>query len=431
MRGMGDTRSLPAVRGTPAVGFANLGNTCYLAAALQFLGHCDGFLEFVLGSDHDPEHADRHQLLPVLRGLYAAQWWGGRGSEGQEAPPRPALDVSGVLRVLCRVNPGGWEARRQNDAHECWMALVERLHHEAGRAHPADVPVSRATSALFAGHPRPPVSCASEREVRLARQADAHWEHAFRGCHSPLVDEFYGQYLSQVVCGRCGAEYHNFEVLSALPLDLPPPPPPPPRAEEDGEGSRPRGGAARGGRLPSRAPGGVDLEECVASLFGDETIEGWRCDRCRAPAPAVRRYRCWKPPRTLVVVLKRFAHDRARKDGRPLADAGDLDLAPWSVGPVADRVLLGRGGARRRYELVACVCHVGQTLAGGHFWAIGRRRRHGGAGSAGGAGGGAWTECDDESVRVLPPEGSAASLNPAGGCYMLALSLAPRRPSRR
>jgi len=53
----------------------------------------------------------------------------------------------------------------------------------------------------------------------------------------------------------------------------------------------------------------VALNDCLAGYFGEQLLEGVRCDSCAKPTNFTSRLRFITYPKTLVVVLQRFVHD--------------------------------------------------------------------------------------------------------------------------
>lgn len=89
----------------------------------------------------------------------------------------------------------------------------------------------------------------------------------------------------------------------------------------------------------------------------DETIEGYRCEKCKAMGDVHRVLSISHAPDILFVQLKRFGYD-GRKDKLPLPIDHTLDLSPY-------RDPSGSMDSME-YELVASVSHSG-TLNSGHY----------------------------------------------------------------
>ncbi|PNH09862.1 Ubiquitin carboxyl-terminal hydrolase 8 [Tetrabaena socialis] len=262
-------------------------------------------------------------------------------------------------------------------------------------------------------------------EAEQAAEAAAY----ARSWNDSIVDDIFGGLLqSTIQCRACRRTSHTFEPFLGLAVPLPPPPP-------DGRE--------------------LSVGDCLRAFCEQEELEGdnsYKCESCKRQQPHSKRLQVFRPPRVLVVTLKRFAQRAsspgffsrlraAAKNSSPvLLEPDRLDLTPYcnplglrglaiapapspsssattatatstSSGPVA--AAGGRGGGaqppqplhqppqplRPLYQLVAVSNHSG-SLEGGHYTA-----------QALGADGASWYNFNDATVRREPgrPSGSSSA----------------------
>ena len=365
-------------------GIPNLGNTCYIGSIVQCLGHCPSFFTYMTRTDRPqhvepgivPEHSaalairSRKQAIRAhavhpsrypsvaesLRELYRAMC--DRDSRRDEI----RTCTVHLYRALQEAFPT-WPVRQQNDAQELFMLLSERLIQETGRElggsrHAekfASYPAFSTLPVLYEDNPRvqsvydPNVLHAVRASERaLFKKGATHWAESQKKNYGALSEMFQGQYVSQVLCGNCGATYHNFEVLDAIPISM----------------------MSTTAKAPEAA---ARLSTCLKGFFGDEQLEGWKCDACghRSSPGTVKTYRCWKAPRILIVFVKRFCYATQRKDRRPLLlGDGTVNMSAYSSGPLARRAKRENAHV---YALRSAVCHSGNTMDSGHYYTVARK----------------------------------------------------------
>lgn len=116
--------------------------------------------------------------------------------------------------------------------------------------------------------------------------------------------------------------------------------------------------------------GGVSLEDCCTKFVEEETLSGddaSYCARCRKHQPCRKRTSLYRPPRVLVIHLKRFNFSFVRRSkitvgvGFPLRD---FDVRPY-MDPESPFL---RDTGLHTYRCVAVSNHAG-SLGGGHYTA--------------------------------------------------------------
>jgi ubiquitin C-terminal hydrolase len=250
-------------------GLANLGNTCYLNAALQCLLHTPGLTNYVLSGWADKDLLKKRVNACALAGEYIAltrAYW---------TRPEPAtVDPAGVWAALCKLHKPFANAR-PHDAHEALVLLLKHLHDALART------------------PRIEPSHAYDRVDRAAFDA-----HVAEDGYSILTELFCGQTECLVAddAGRYSSTTH--EHFTGLQLDL---------------------------------EGCSGVAQALARAFAPVRLEGFRPgDGGGAAAPATQTRRLVYAPLVLVLHLKRFAPDGAKVD-RFLDYPATLDLPAQGV----------------------------------------------------------------------------------------------------
>eukprot|EP00730_Choanoeca_flexa_P003924 TRINITY_DN11539_c0_g1_i1.p1 TRINITY_DN11539_c0_g1~~TRINITY_DN11539_c0_g1_i1.p1 ORF type:complete len:1743 (+),score=489.45 TRINITY_DN11539_c0_g1_i1:122-5230(+) len=179
-------------------GLSNLGNTCFMNAALQCLSHTSPLTEYFLYQRQFMElNIDKplgHKGVVAKRyGELVKQLYAGRRSV---AP----LKLRSAIQDLAPLFAGN----QQQDAQELLAFVLDGLHEDLNRV--TEKPyVERKDSD---NRPDPIV-------------AKEHWENHVARNRSIMVDLFHFQLRSQVQCLDCGLTSVTFDPVSSLPLPLP------------------------------------------------------------------------------------------------------------------------------------------------------------------------------------------------------------------
>ncbi|XP_063389066.1 LOW QUALITY PROTEIN: ubiquitin carboxyl-terminal hydrolase 32, partial [Cydia fagiglandana] len=181
-----------------ATGLHNLGNTCYMNAALQSVWNTGPLTRYFNSGIHLYEVNTANPLgtkgaLAVRYGELCKEVWS--CSARSVAPLRVRWCVSRHARALA----GGG----QHDAQELLAWLLDTLHEDLNRAAAKPLPIRDSD-----GRP--------DQEVA----AEAWAAYAARNA-SIVTDLFYGQLKSRVRCDVCSAESTRFDAFNMLSLPLP------------------------------------------------------------------------------------------------------------------------------------------------------------------------------------------------------------------
>jgi ubiquitin C-terminal hydrolase len=292
-------------------GLANIGNTCYLNSAFQALRHTKSFADY-FGTDawRKHRHEDRkgHEMTEQAADMVVAL-----RSPGDKMV-MPVKFVKAFIEFAHDVNED-IRYGAQADAAEAIQILLDGLHTQQAREVRMDISGAAITT--------------DQKELIQSLES---WATFFRKEYSPLVDAFYGQTQTKVCCTDCKTCSTRYEPWGVLKVEIP--------------------GAEKAG---SQAP---TLQECIASAFGSEMLEGYKCDNCKKEgtsrkATAISRY-----PRNLILSLKRFTNAGAKVRARIPYDENMIDMSSWASWSSLS--------GNPKYRVMSTIEHLGSSR-GGHY----------------------------------------------------------------
>ncbi|XP_052751885.1 ubiquitin carboxyl-terminal hydrolase 32 [Galleria mellonella] len=194
-----DTLSTAQLPG--ATGLHNLGNTCFMNAAMQAVWNTGPLRRYFNSGMHLYEVNTTNPLgtkgaLALRYGELCKEVW---SSTARSVAP---LRVRWVVARHARALGGGG----QHDAQELLAWLLDALHEDLNRAAPRPAP--------------PPPHRDSDGRPDQEVAAEAWASHTARN-QSIMTDLFYGQLKSKVRCDTCGHESVRFDAFNMLSLPLP------------------------------------------------------------------------------------------------------------------------------------------------------------------------------------------------------------------
>lgn len=329
-------------------GLPNMGNTCYLNALLQALRHCPKFLDALAETPDTDALSSKAEavsltakpgphVVPTCLLTEALMDVCGMTTKSSSASDNVYYNnnnnnntVSRFIRAITRTFPAGFKPLRQNDVHEFFHLLLDRINHETGKVWVLD-------SGHYSKMQRKRIMSKGTSYEALCKKMDRDWNGYEGKNHSLIADVFCCRLVSQVKCSRCLACFHNGEVLTDIPVDM-------------------------------ATNIHTSVKDCVMSFFQTETVFGWKCDRCSHTGNPQKCYRLWSFPSVLVVMLKRFGgwsnggqfgnvRGSRHKNNDPVYLDAVLDLAQVSVGYDDGSI----------YELRAVIHHLGNSMSSGHY----------------------------------------------------------------
>ncbi|GIY78168.1 ubiquitin carboxyl-terminal hydrolase 8 [Caerostris darwini] len=288
----------------PATGLRNLGNTCFMNSIIQCLSNtipladyftCSQYMEDINRDNKSGTGGEvAEEFAVVIRALWMGQY--------KSFYPKDFKNtVSRCLAVLI--------GNEQQDSHEFFVVLLEKLHADLNRRAVRNVP-----------------------KLESCNDENAFWVHYKSYNASKISDVFEGLLKSTLMCMTCRTTSDSYEVFSCLSLPI----------------------------LSNRC----SLSNCLDNFLKSEKISGeaaWDCPKCKTKKEAEKRLRICRVPEVLVVQLKRFSYEGLWR--RKLQTTVDFDFyfdVPYEKNTETKF---------RKYSLYGIVNHFG-TLEGGHYTAF-------------------------------------------------------------
>ena len=310
-------------------GLANNGSTCYINTALQCLGFCSHFLKYILAGQPKKNNTP---LADDLREIYVQLWVHRNAIAPYKFLRSLQVALSDIINVF-----------EQNDITEFLMLYVDKLNTDLSVEMMVDhEDFLELKKKIYAEHK------GNKALQKLVYDMDVAWLNTIKKEYSPIMDLFYGQLISQIICGNCQHIHHNYEVYSSLPLPL-----------TDTKESQTH-------------------HEVLQAYFSREYIntecKEWTCDNCKQSAKSPKCLKLYRNPMVLIVTLKRF-DARLQKSGATVSMPLELDVSKYCL-----------RDDNCHYKLSAVAHHQGGT-GSGHYNCICHHKN------------GKWMAIDDMLVR--------------------------------
>lgn len=290
-------------------GLQNVGATCYMNTAIQCLSHCLSFLHYTVSKQYIKDAVQHGRqieescLMNELSSILEDMWV----NDYTLVPRRFVKSLQSHFGDLI-------EVRQQNDINEFIALFLDKLNtgicYRISREEVKD-PYARGESKMY---------------KTLSKRMDESWWDKTGKEYSQLVEMFYGQSITQVICGNCDELTHNYEIYCNLSLPL-----------------------------------HGDINTCLKKYFEDVYLNGggendieWRCDRCKQKCKSRKTVKLWRNPPIMIVSLKRFTYDLKKNESK-VAMPLELDMSPYTI-----------SNDPSKYKLVSMAYHSG-CFHGGHY----------------------------------------------------------------
>lgn len=390
-----------------AVGLYNLGNSCYMNAAIQCLLNCPSIMGFFLHCASFIYRHGHHRIAESFQKLV----------ESIFLPNTPVVSPSRLVREVKMINPM-FHGYTQQDTMDFVRCIFERLHEELGyttnvHAHVIRKDISSEKSVEDADGPTPNNNGSSprRRSSRLATKMETETTTTTTAIaarqednpislktkeiprHRSLISDTFGGILrSEIHCQECNCISVKDDPFYDVSIQI----------CATSEGSKPPNKSSLAyignffntlGETIGLNGKPVKLETCLSAFCAPETLEGkdrYRCERCNRLVRSKKSLKFKELPQVLVLQMKRFRHESyfSSKIGTHVIFPTDsLDLTPYLHDAASESTR-----QETRYYLTGLISHRG-TFGGGHYVAYCRHSTTG-----------QWLEFDDSIVSTVSEE---------------------------
>ena len=363
------------------IAFANLGNTCFMNAALQALRLTPGFLSAIL---EDFEEYDlREPYAPLIRSLHDLY------KEILATPSKTLIRPRSFLEALIRSVETGKKIKMEEDkASKERLALKDVLIEEEKRLDleeaqlnvEEDIPkrlkleetrlqleikkeklkvvdvfkykygdqmdideflirlldqfhecISRRVKMDIE-----PVPSLMNNPIHIQQiEALNAWKDRYKSHYSSIVCDFHHQTQLRITCNTCGymsSQYGSTPIVQA--------------------------------RI---SPSATTLIDCFRYTFNTISIDDYDCPTCLSKKAATQTYRFSGFPKNLIIMISRFENSLTKNERFIGLDLERLDLRPFLAfqSPFSDEPPI--------YQTYAVIHHHGHSLHGGHYTMMGRQ----------------------------------------------------------
>lgn len=308
-------------------GLKNIGATCYINTLIQCLASSPYFIRFILSNDfkdrleNNKNNEDNkiyliNELKDIINSLCI---------QGNSLIPIRFLKTLKLKFDFIDIN-------QQNDLHEILLLILNKLNEEIKVSNPEKY----FNSKLITMKINENINDYTKMQLLCYKK----WYELHKNEYSELTELFYGQSISQIICGNCSHIHHNHESYNALNLELPT-------------------------KVNEKQ---TTLYDCINMHTTTETIEKgeWKCDKCNEKEESQKIIKYWNFPSNLIICLKRFYYDE--KIGRMTKNNLNIDI-PFEL-DLKDYPLFNNSNTK--YKLNAIGLHLG-NIYGGHYAAVVRK----------------------------------------------------------
>jgi ubiquitin C-terminal hydrolase len=292
-------------------GIANIGNTCYISAALQNLVHCYDAISTILAQ---PQTGPIYTLFRQ----FSHDYW---NNPGRILSPAHLKQIIGQRAAQFAGND-------PCDAQEFMSVLIDELYEQSQRH-----------VAIRAAIP-PDQSALTDRD-RLMIRVIEQWSQFFALKYSNLLPYFYGMQCNRFLCPHCNTIKDRFETFNMIQLELP-------AANDTRQASL------------SQLIGRIGAAEHMT----DATVT---CETCVQHVNYWREIRYVKLPQYLFLHIKRFNMEIDHSTGQIRHHKKTMPISVDLTQSISLRsICIGYEEDFADYEICGAILHHG-NMQGGHY----------------------------------------------------------------
>jgi ubiquitin carboxyl-terminal hydrolase 8 len=308
-------------------GLINIGSTCYMNSCLQCLCHIPELRDYFIKNISDGEkqyssnynlqhkyfHPNRTQVLKKLgdefQKLISAL---NNSTDTRPIEPRSFRSSLAVFKPVFKTS-------QQQDAHECIILILDKLHES----------IKMQVSININGTIR------TSFDKRKKYAFDQYKAFLGKNGYSEINKLFYGQFESTITCKGCGNTSFRYDPYCSLEVEIP--------------------------------NGGNSLYDCLDDYCFRELLQGedsYNCEKCKCKQEATKMLQIWTLPKILIIQLKRF-NFMLRKNNAHIQCPRKLNMNKYVTHPASIASGSDQGGIQM-YNLISTIEHSG-NLRGGHY----------------------------------------------------------------
>ena len=298
----------------------NFGNTCYYNSAHQCLMNAPSVFDTIVNkSDQFKVDKEKYnfsiyeQLLEVFQMM--------RDNPGEVMRPRRLISTLDNIMKAKR-----FEVTAQNDSHELYQLLIQRIFDEAKTHINPDVMMKQILQKYVQNNNYTPATTNQEIISLCAK----NWTQEFMNEYCPLTDIFFGQFLRSTQCPNPSCQNISYSPAVFKSIEL-----------------------------PITAP---TVQECLNNAFKMHEVNDITCDKCNIKHKSLQSIdQIWMEPQVLVLQIKRYEFKRTPKGIQIMKNNTPVQFSESN-----ELTLPLYNNAHKRYKFYGVVCHMGH-YDGGHY----------------------------------------------------------------
>jgi ubiquitin carboxyl-terminal hydrolase 8 len=397
-------------------GLVNIGNTCYMNAALQCLSASDLLTVYLIGKNGEGEKAQYKNDLKngIILDLIKKKKCEIDDVSEQDVRREFKFSLTYMLRKLfvimwnenCRIKPNSFKqalgekskmfvGNHQHDSQECLSFILDKIREETKTDAKIKFVKLNEEQENYLNYYNEYYDKINDKDTMKEEKynlykkyvdnkkdnlkLDAHisslyfWKTYLKNNHSSIIDIFTGLFLTKIECKKCNNTSLKFDPYNILSLSIP----------------------------FVRPNQQITLMDCLNKYFcNEEKLEGdnkYSCDYCREYTDATMKTELWSSPQRFIIQLKRFTANGMRINVNIDFPLDELDMSDYFCSYVKKTA---------KYELYGVVVHLG-NMHFGHYVAFTKNTINN-----------EWYHYDDANVVFVPKDKIESAIK-NGGAYVL------------